>query len=200
MTPNQISCQYLSGNLLGTLLHYLIELFFNGYGSVIPPQLKDKAWSQFELFYVTEIRNKYIPFMTELRVYDFEFDIAGSIDGVFISCEEWQRSRQENREPILTLFDWKRTKNFHEKSFRGEMAMAPLQHMPDTNVSKYFVQLNIYREIIHRNTPYRVNAMYLVRFHPTSPSYEMKQVPMLNQETNDLFQLRKAELELARGL
>ncbi len=196
MTPTQISCQYLAGNMLGTLLHYLIELFFNGYGSCIPPQLKDKAWLQFELFYVTEIRNKYKVLFTEFRVYDFEHDLAGSIDGVFVSLPEWEASQRENRPPVLTLFDWKRTKHFHEKSFRGEMAMAPLQHMADANVPKYFCQVNIYKKVIERNSPFKVGGMNLVRFHPNSPTYEMKPIPVLEKETNDLFALRKAEMEL----
>jgi len=198
MTPSQIACQYLAGNMLGTLLHYMIELFFNGYASCIPPQLKDKAWSQFELFYVTEIRNKYKVLFTEFRVYDFEHDLAGSIDGVFVEINEWEAAQREGREPELTLFDWKRTKHFHEKSFRGEMAMAPIQHMQDANVPKYFLQVNIYRKIFHRNSPYKVRSMFLVRFHPTSPTYEMKPVPVLEQETSSLFALRKAELEVAK--
>ena len=199
MTPQQISCQYLLGNKLGTLLHYLIELFFNGYYSCIPPQLKDRAWSQFELFYVTEIRNKYKAFLTEMRVYDFEHDLAGSIDGVFVQVAEWEASQRESRPPVLTLFDWKRTKHFHEKSFRGEMAMAPLQHLPDANLHKYFCQVNIYKKIIERNSNYKVGSMFLVRFHPSSPSYELKKIPFLEKETNDLFALRKAEIELANA-
>lgn len=200
MTAVQISNQFLAANLLGTLLHYMIELFFNGYGSCIPPQLKEKAWVQFEQFYIREIEGKYVPYLTELRVYDLHYDLAGSIDGAFVECNEWLAARRENRPPRLTLFDWKRTKRFDSKAFTGEMAAPPLQCFPDTNLYKYTIQLNLYKRIIETNSPYTVDAMYLCRFHPSSETYEMRPVEVYAQEIDALLALRKAELDVGNAV
>lgn len=195
MTAAQISNQYLAANMLGTMLHYLIELFFNGYASVIPPQLKDKTWRQFEQFYVEKIEGKYVPFLTEFRVYSFKYDVAGSIDFICVRLDEWEASKRERRLPKLTIMDWKRTKEFKRTSFTGEMAAPPLQCFPDVTLYKYFIQLGIYKRIIENNSPYIVESLFLCRFHPSNETCEMVNVPLYEDLIDKLFALRLAELQ-----
>lgn len=199
MTAAQISNSYLAGNLLGTMLHYMIELFFNGFASVIPPQLKDKAWQQFEQFYVEKIQGKYVPFMTELRVYSMKYDLAGSIDFICVREEEWHAAQRESRRPRLTIIDWKRAKDFKRKAFTGEMASPPLECFPDTTFFKYIMQLNIYKKVIEMESPYIVEALYLCRFHPSNETYEYIEVPFHDQLVQKLLDLRLAEIQLGLG-
>ena len=59
------------------------------------------------------------------------------------------------------------------------------------------MQLNLYRRIIHRNSPYIVEEMFLCRFHPSSERYEKRPVPIFDKQIDDLLALRKAELQVA---
>jgi hypothetical protein len=135
--------------------------------------------------------------MTEMRVYDFEHDLAGSIDGVFVRCAEYEAAMREKRLPRLTLFDWKRTNKFATKSFGGEVAAPPLNCFPDAKYYQYAIQLNLYRRIIQRNSQYTVeDTMFLCRFHPSSDTYEVQPVQVFDKQVDDLLALRKAELAL----
>jgi len=199
MTDCQISNQWLAANLLGTLLHFFIELDCNGMASVIPNSMKEKTWRQYLQFKSDFISNKYVPYLTELRVYDLDYDLAGSIDAVFVRREEYVQAKTENRPPKIVLIDWKRTKTLSDRSFTGEMAAPPLQAFPDANFFKYSMQLNIYKHLIEKNTKYTVEAMYLCRFHPrlAEGEYDLRPVAVYEKEVTDLLQLRKAEMTLS---
>lgn len=198
MTADEIKRHWLAANLLGTMLHYFIELFYNDYEDRIPDCMKDKPWWQFKTFHEEIMRGNYEPVLTELRVYDLEYDFAGSVDGVFVRTAEKEAAAREGRLPKLTLFDWKRCKPFKMKSFTGETAAEPLECFPDASFYKYSMQLNLYKHVIERNTNHRIEAMYLVRFNPASDNYEMRQVSNYQPHVAKLLAVHKARLAVSR--
>ena len=199
MSAPQISNQWLAANLLGTMLHFFIELDCNEMTHLIPECLKEQTWRQYLQFKTEFVKNQYYPYLTELRVYDLEYDLAGSIDAVFVRRAELEAALKQKRLPKIVLVDWKRTSSLSKKSFTGETAAPPLQMFPDSNFYKYSMQLNIYRRLIEKNTGYRVEAMYLCRFHPRlgEGGYDLQPVETYTTQVDELLAVRKAELQIA---
>lgn len=201
MTPEQIKLKWLSANMLGTLLHYLIELFYNGYGDQIDDCLKEVTWRGFLKFHREHVVGKLMPYLTEMRVYDLEYDVAGSIDAVMVRIDEYEQAQREGRAPKIILIDWKRTSKLSKSAWGGEMAAPPLQDFPDSNYYKYGVQLNVYKKVIERNTEHTVEAMYLCRFNPNlGEDFQLEKVEDYGKQIDDLLAIRKAELALKQRM
>lgn len=141
---------------------------------------------------------KWRPFRTELRVFDRLLEIPGSIDMLYWS----PRSTKEH--PLLILVDWKRSKEIKTKSFfnqkdkrfiTGKGACADLL---DCNYIHYSLQLNMYAALIERNSPYRIEEMYLAVFHPTAPSYKVFAVSRYFEVIFPMLQLRLNEVAAIR--
>ena len=124
------------------------------------------------------------PYRTEWMVWDRELKFAGSIDMVF-----------ENPDGTLMIYDWKRSKEIKKTaSFLKFSTTECIEHLPDTNYWHYSLQLNTYKALIERNYGKKVTDMYLVCLYPDNKDFQMWKVPDLQEEVNDLFELRKSNL------
>lgn len=182
----------------GTNLHYKIECFmnnelikqtdylqkdlFNYYES--SPELKKESnieWQYFIQFIKDHPDLK--PYRTEWMIYDEEHKIAGSIDMIY-----------ENLDGTLSIYDWKRSKEINTSTSFNKFALTEcICHLPDTNFWHYSLQLNIYKTILEEKYNKVIKDLFLVRIHPNNEenTYELISVPILKQEMNDLFDLRK---------
>lgn len=156
---------------LGTALHADIELHYNKPGTV---KNDSKEWIQCERFFLDH--GHLTPFRTEWRIWDEQIHVAGTIDMVF-----------RNQDGSVSLYDWKRSKEFKHEN-RWQNAITPeLSHLPDCNVSHYRIQLTLYKAILERNYGLTVRDMFLVRFHPNTDSYEKLEVEEVPQVVEMLW-------------
>jgi ATP-dependent exoDNAse (exonuclease V) beta subunit len=183
----------------GTNLHERIENFMNNKsinGVYTQKELYDNyiknnkniddpiEWEYFIQFVKDHPHLK--PYRTEWMIFDEDLKLAGSIDMIY-----------ENEDGILSIYDWKRSKEITKINNWNQYATNPLiSHMPDTNFWHYALQLNTYKTILERKYGKKIKELYLVRLHPNTQdnTYELLEVPILEKEMNDLFEERKKEV------
>jgi hypothetical protein len=119
-------------------------------------------------------------------VYYEEMKLSGSIDMIF-----------ENPDGTIQIYDWKRCQEIvNESNFGNYATTSCISHLPDTNFWHYSLQLNTYKKILEDKYGKKVTGLYLVCIHPDNAykSYERIQVPILEKEMTDLFNVRLAEV------
>jgi hypothetical protein len=103
----------------------------------------------------------------------------------------------QNPDGTIQIYDWKRSKGIEYESFGNKCSITPcLSHLPDTNFNHYSLQLNIYRKILQDKYDKIVTKLCLVILHPDhhENNYEIVEVPFMDTEIEDLFQLRKQQI------
>ena len=130
------------------------------------------------------------PYRTEWMVYYEELKLSGSIDMIF-----------ENPDGTIQIYDWKRCQEITYENMFGHAVTKCISHLPDTNFWHYALQLNTYKKILEDKYGKTVTGLYLVCLHPDNvgKTYERIEVPVLTNEMNDLFQLRRKEVKLKMG-
>jgi len=164
----------------GTKMHYDIECYYNGM-TVSNDSTEYKYFQQF-VHDFPELK----PYRTEWMVYYEELKISGSIDMVF-----------ENPDGSLQIYDWKRCQEIkHEPDFGKYAVTHCVSHLPDTNFWHYALQLNVYKTILEHKYDKKVTGLYLVCLHPDNSykNYDRIEVPFLQNEMNDLINMRLAEV------
>jgi|UniRef100_A0A6C0IMH1 ATP-dependent exoDNAse (exonuclease V) beta subunit len=165
----------------GTKLHNDIEQYFNG---------MEVSNDSIEYTYFLKFREDYkhlTPYRTEWMVYHEDLKLVGSIDMIY-----------ENPDGDLEIYDWKRSKEIvYDNQYNKFAKTACISHLPDTNFWHYSLQLNTYRRIIQEKYGKKVVGLYLVRFHPDNAykTYDRINVSIMDNELDELFELRKKELE-----
>lgn len=170
----------------GTELHAKIEKFYNipelynivdrrlTADDLVPTYYKpDEVVGNYEFLQFLDFHyefigpRRWIPWRTELRVFDTELVLAGSVDMIFLDPDIDKR---------LHIVDWKRCKEIKKKSFYNRAAggsqkgRGPCFDLEDCNFNHYALQLNTYAAILARNlyksSGYTVGDLYLAVFHP----------------------------------
>lgn len=117
---------------LGTSVHKAAELSLLG--------LSDKAYFSEEYALFVDQINKFIGrnnldvVATESILFSQEHKVAGQAD--FITL---------NDKGSLTIWDWKTSKKIVRGNPYDRFMLEPLSHLPNTNYSRYCLQLSIYR-------------------------------------------------------
>lgn len=185
---------------LGTAMHEAIERFYNHPNlwtirdqSKITALMLESGFSkdetygrelqQFLAFHMMgPLQWGWVPWRTELRVFDTKLRVAGSVDMLYKSPDYTEKT------PNLVMFDWKRSREISFTNSYGKRATCPsLAHLSDCNFVKYSLQLNVYKRIIERNTKYRIVYMALGVFHPTFDHYQVCPVNVMEAEVDALF-------------
>ncbi|CAE7447342.1 ASB8 [Symbiodinium sp. CCMP2592] len=113
-------------------------------------------------------------YRTEWKMYADDIDVAGSIDCVL------QRANGS-----LELVDWKRSSKIASRGEHfGRFMKPPLDHLADSTLSHYHLQLNVYRWILQNHYRQIVTEMYIVGTHPDNGHEPwIQQVDILDDET-----------------
>lgn len=164
----------------GTFLHLCIELFYNQ-----QPKENNSVEYQYFLNFQNDIGHKLTPYRTEWVVFDEEVKLCGSIDMIY------QQTKEDDTN--LIIYDWKRTKKITD--FSNEMGYEPLNHLPNSNFWHYSLQLNIYKRILENNYDKKISEMYLLVLHPDNQNYIRKKVPILADEIDYIWELRKKMIQ-----
>jgi hypothetical protein len=69
----------------------------------------------------------------------------------------------------------------------SSFSRPPLEHLEDSDLTRYSLQLNVYRHILRHYYNIEVAEMFLVAFHEES-EYELLQVPMMEYEMRAMVQ------------
>ena len=155
----------------GTWMHYNIERIFNN----LDPSKDFPEYELFKKFYNDIIvADKITAHRTEWRICDPDHNLAGSVDFV-------------GRLPdgTFVIMDWKRSKKITKAgpgNSYGKNLKPPLDHVDDTEASKYFLQLNIYRYIIQKRYGIKISRMLLASFHPSFAEYAILDAPIWDKE------------------
>jgi hypothetical protein len=169
----------------GTKTHYNIECFYNGIAV-------DDSSIEFEYFkrFAKDFENLK-PYRTEWCVYYEEIKVSGSIDMVF----------RDEKTGEFMIYDWKRSKGIEYDNYYGKTALTPcIRHLPDTNFWHYALQLNVYRKILQDKYGLKITKLALVVLHPDNhtKTYEVVDVPFLDKEMDDLWEVRKKDIKAKR--
>ena len=175
----------------GTRMHYAIECYYNGIattdGMGTAPEFNIPLSPELSYFqnFVTYFQEKfphYKPYRTEWMIYYEELQLAGSIDMVF----------ENELDGSLFIYDWKRAKEIKKQSAFMNFALTDcISHLPDTNYWHYALQLNTYKAILEEKYAKKVTDLVLVILHPDQKNYQLVSLPILADEINDLFQMRR---------
>jgi hypothetical protein len=108
---------------------------------------------------------------SEFAVGDIDSKICGTIDNLSYNRETKN----------LTVFDYKTNHTIKTVGFKGKTMLRELSHLQDCELSKYSLQLHIYKRILEKNSGFKVDNLYIVWF-PENQDYELMTPLDLNKE------------------
>ena len=117
-------------------------------------------------------------FRTEWEIYSVAEKVAGSVDLVL-----------QLPDTTLIICDWKRATDHAVHSLYKKKLKVPLDHIDDTAVAKFAIQLGIYKYILEKNYGYRVRGLVLCGVEPNNPFHTW--VPFLKYEIEFLMSERR---------
>jgi hypothetical protein len=117
-------------------------------------------------------------------VYYEEYKLCGSIDMVYYN------TLTETYE----IYDWKRCGEIQYEKYNQMAKTECIAHFPDSNYWHYSIQLNSYKKILEEKYGLTISAMYLLCLHPNYNAYERIEVKHWKNEMEQLFALRKKEI------
>lgn len=126
----------------------------------------------------------------ELKIYDKELGLAGTIDLLVI---------QNNK---ASLVDWKTNKSIDKTGYNKACALPPIEHMPDCNYTKYGLQLGIYAYMLERQG-YEIDTLVLL--HLKENTYIPYEIPYktikkdVEAILNDYKKRKKDKQKRSRG-
>lgn len=107
--------------------------------------------------------NRLFPIQLEYTV-GIEDIIAGNID---MLC--WNQKAQE-----FQIWDYKNLKEFNTTNYFNKNMLGAFYWLPECHLSKYSIQLNMYKAILQRQLNIPIGKCYLVHFDYTNPEAQFK--------------------------
>jgi len=172
----------------GTIMHNNIECFMNQ--PSLPPdythqmileligegEVQSTEWKYFLQF--AKDHPNMVPFRTEMRIFDCERGLAGSIDMIYKNVDDG----------TLSIYDWKRSKEIKRENKYATGVPPFLQHLPDCNFYHYSLQLNTYKALLELNYGVKVRDLFLVVLHPRHDKYLLIECADLQREVLALLE------------
>lgn len=107
-----------------------------------------------------------------------EYDIASAIDHLFVNKATGG----------LILVDYKTNSDIHKNEKYAKFMQAPLQHLKDTTLNHYNLQLSIYKYLVEKYAGVKVDEMFIVYMSENIDNYEIIDVPYLEKEARELLE------------
>ena len=117
----------------------------------------------------------------EFVVGSEEYDIASAIDHLFIN----------KLTGGLVLVDYKTNTDIHKNEKYAKNMKVPLQHLKDSTINHYHVQLSIYKYLVEKYTGLKIEEMFIVWFSENNDNYEIIDVPYLKNEVQEILERRE---------
>ena len=162
-----------SSRIKGSLVHEYIEYNFTNQQFTYPEEFirqvfgYDPIQTPFNQIvpvvekFLADINNKMFPVASELIIGDADYLVCGTIDQLFYN----------KKSDKLEIWDWKTNKEIKLES--RYFHLAPLQHIPDTELDHYSLQLSLYKLILELNTGIELGNSYITWFNESHPDYRI---------------------------
>jgi hypothetical protein len=121
-------------------------------------------------------KQDHILLKSEFVIGDKEKKVCGTIDNLSFNKKTGK----------LVLFDYKTNKEIKTKGYKDEMLLKPFDHIPNCELSKYSIQLLLYKLIIERNSPFEVGECNIV-WVAGKEDYELINIIDLEKEAKHLL-------------
>ena len=112
-----------------------------------------------------------------------EYDIASAIDHLFIN----------KLTDGLVLVDYKTNTDIYKNEKYAKNMKVPLQHLKDTTLNHYAIQLSIYKYIVEKYTNLKFEEMFIVWFSEEQENYKIVEVPYLEEEVKKILESRRVK-------
>lgn len=110
-----------------------------------------------------------------------EYDVASAIDHLFIN----------KLTGGLVLVDYKTNSDIHKNEKYTKKMKPPLNHLKDTTLNHYAIQLSIYKYLVEKYTTLEFEEMFIVWFSELNDNYEIIEVPYLKEEVIKILENRR---------
>lgn len=162
------------GTIKGSAIHDYAENMFQNKEFEYPLQTImnefgfDPVWNEYQItkkhvdkFY-KDVQGKLIPIRTEFVVYDKKSYVGGMMDILFYNVKHG----------VFQIYDWKTNKKFSREN-KGRHLLNELCTIEDSDLEVNSLQLEMYKQIIERNTSIKLGKSYIVWFSHNNESYEV---------------------------
>jgi hypothetical protein len=183
------------GTIKGSAIHDYTENLFQNKEFEYPLQTIinefgfDPVWNEYQTtkkhvdkFY-KDVHGKLIPIRTEFVVFDRESLVGGMLDMLFynVKANEFQ------------IWDWKTNKKFSREE-KGRHLLDELCTIEDCDLEVYSLQLEMYKQIIQKNTGITLGKSYIVWFSHNNESYEIMETKDRKYYIDLILEKRKLEI------
>lgn len=158
---------------LGTKLHGDCESFYND----IEVHNESTEFQYFLHYAETKEKLGWIPYRTEIKIYNSEHRICGMCDIIY-----------KDSEGKYHLRDYKRTRKVSRFSF-GKRGRFPLKHLNDCNYVHHCLQLNLYKYILEKDYDLPIETIGTVVLHPSNKDYVEYDLPFMSLEISELLRI-----------
>jgi hypothetical protein len=97
-------------------------------------------------------KRDHILIKSEFVIGDKESGLCGTLDNLSYN----------KKTKKLVIFDYKTNKEIKIENPRGETLLAPFKHLQSCELVKYSLQIWLYKLILEKNTPFKVDNGYVV--------------------------------------
>lgn len=154
-----------------------IEKFTNGLETPL-----EKILDQADRFY-----NDYYEALEHLAdefiIGSEEYDIASAVDHLFVN----------KLTGGLVLVDYKTNSDIHKNEKYAKNMKVPLNHLKDTTLNHYYLQISIYKYLIEKYTDLTIDEYFIVYMSENIKNYEIIEVPYLKEEVIKILENRRVK-------
>jgi hypothetical protein len=162
----------IKAQIRGTLCHKYLEDIANGTHNYYNGILKDVA----DKFYTEQFHSgEYNILATELVVGDMDIPIVGTLDVL---------AQQDDR---VVIMDYKTGKRITNEKKNKKMMLHPFNKFNDSSLSRYSLQLNLYRYLLHKHTGIWVEELKLIWLNEDE-GYEIIDCFDMSNEVKGVFE------------
>lgn len=156
---------------LGTLLHDNIRQH------LVDGVVRGERSEELPLFEAFVAGKRWRPLLVEEQVFCPKLGLAGTVDAVF-----------EDASGEVVICDWKRARKMKMDN-RWRKAGPPIEHLDDCDLTKYSLQLSLYRHLLRERLDGREVSLLLVNFTDRA-----REIPIrdLGAEVGALLDTRRA--------
>lgn len=166
---------------VGTFMHEQIERILNsGTPQMNTPFHYDGQYikidkdvsieKELQFFKSFRIDNRLQPYRTEWRIFDEQYNIAGTID---LLCKHGN---------TFEIYDWKRSRKAQPDELIYHYGINGLESIPDIAFYHYALQQNLYKYILETNYGIKISKMHIVILHPDYDEYLEFEIPLMDRE------------------
>ena len=119
----------------------------------------------------------------EFIIGSSEYDIASAVDHLFINKKTGK----------LVIVDYKTNSDIYKNEKYAKKMKVPLNHLKDTTLNHYFIQLSIYKRLIEKYTDVEIEDILIVWFSELNDNYKIIRGEYLENEVKKILENRRVK-------